>query len=76
MTNIEFHEKTKEIISRFKDGERLFNDSALFNRVVQLLVRDVDIYHLLEQVIQNHEETMTAYTDCLLNSNQTIILKK
>lgn len=69
MTNIEFHEKTKEVISRFKNGERLYNESAVFNKVVQCLVRDMDIYDLFGQVIQSSEDIRKAFEHHLITGN-------
>jgi len=69
MTDIQFHEKTKEVISRFKNGERLYYESAVFNKVVQCLVRDMDIYDLFEQVIQNSEDVTNAFKHHLITGN-------
>lgn len=76
MRDIQFHEKTKEVISRFKNGERLYQQSAVFNRVVQCLVRDMDIYDLLEQVIQNSEDVTQAFTYHLMKGNTHPIFPK
>lgn len=69
MTDIEFHEKTKEVISKFKNGERLYQESAMFNKVVQCLVRDMDIYDLFEQVIQSSEDITNAFKHHLMTGN-------
>ena len=69
MTDIQFHEKTKEVISRFKNGERLYQESAVFNQVVQCLVRDMDIYDLFEQVIQNSEDITKAFQHHIMIGN-------
>lgn len=69
MTDIQFHEKTKEVISRFKNGERLYQESAVFNQVVQCLVIDMDIYDLFEQVIQNSEDITKYYKSISASHN-------
>ena len=69
MTDIQFNEKTKEVISRFKNGERLYQESAVFNKVVQCLVRDMDIYDLFEQVIQSSEDIRKAFEHHLMTGN-------
>jgi len=74
MNHIQFNNKTKEVISRFKNGEKLYNESSVFNKVVQCLVRDMDIYDLLEQVIQISEDTHKALEHQLLNNNQRPIM--
>lgn len=44
MTEQEFYQKTDECIARFKNGKERYKTSATFNRVIQMLVRDVDPY--------------------------------
>lgn len=61
MSNQEFHQKTKEVICRFKNGEELYHKSALFNMVVQMLVRGADIYETMEQLIYTTEDTQKAF---------------
>lgn len=73
MTDIQFHEKTKEVISRFKNGERLYRESSVFNKVVQCLVRDMDIYDLLEQVIQSSEDVTKAFQHHLMMGTVDLI---
>lgn len=76
MTDIEFYEKTKQVISRFKNGQRLYNESATFNKAVQCLVRDMDIYDLLEQVIQNSEDISKAFAHHLNNGNISYLVNR
>lgn len=61
MTDLEIYNKTDMIISKFKNGEELYRKSALFNRSVQMLVRGVDVYDLIENLIQVTEDTQKAF---------------
>ena len=68
MNDIEFHNKTKEVISKFKNGDILYRESATFNKVVQCLVRDMNIYDLLEQIVQHSEDITKAFEQHLMNN--------
>lgn len=69
MTDLEFHNKTIEVISRFKNGQKLYRESATFNKVVQCLVRDMDIYDLLEQVVLNSDSITDAFKHHLITGD-------
>jgi len=51
MGELEKFNKTKEVVAKFNNGEKLYQESALFNQVVQMLVREVDVYEVIEQLI-------------------------
>jgi len=73
MKDIERYNKTKEIVSKFKDGEKRYRESALFNQVVQMLVRDVDPYDVINQLIQVTEDTQEAQKQYMLRSTSPIL---
>jgi hypothetical protein len=56
----EEYQKTKELIGKFKNGERLYRESALFNRVIQSMVRGVSELEIIEQLIHITNDTIKA----------------
>lgn len=69
MTPEENYKKTDEVISKFRNGQDLFRKSPLFNRAVQMLVRDVDPYELIAHLIQVTEDTQKALENQILRRN-------
>lgn len=59
----ETHNKIKYILSKFPDGEKRFRESAIFNKVIQCLIRDVDPMVIIDQLIDTTERTQKAFTD-------------
>lgn len=57
----EFYRKTDECIARFKNGKEKYKTSVTFNRVVQMLVRDVDPYEIIEQLCQMSNDQTKAF---------------
>lgn len=53
--------KTNEYITKFKDGEKRYRESPLFNQVIQMLVRDVDPIDIIDQLIHTTEDTQRAF---------------
>lgn len=60
MTPLERHTKKNELITKFKNGEKRYQESALFNRVIQMLVRDADVYEIIGQLINVAEDSQKA----------------
>ena len=54
------YEKTKEFISKFPNGEQLYRESALFNRIIQSMVRGVSEIEIIEQLIRITEDSIKA----------------
>lgn len=53
--------KTNEYVAKFKDGEKRYRESPLFNQVIQMLVRDVDPIDVINQLIHTTEDTQRAF---------------
>ncbi len=60
MTEEERYNKTSEIIAKFKNGMKRYRTSALFNQVVQSLVRGADPIDIIDQLITTTEDTGQA----------------
>lgn len=60
MTEEERYNKTSEVIARFKNGMKRYRTSALFNQVVQMLVRDVDPLDVIIYLTITAEDTTQA----------------
>jgi len=60
MTEEEHYNKTSETIAKFKNGEKRYKTSALFNTVVQMLVRGEDPLEVIDQLITTAEDANKA----------------
>lgn len=65
MREKDFYLKTDECITRFKNGKERYNTSATFNRVVQMLVRDMDPYEVIDQLCQMSDDQAKAFEQYL-----------
>lgn len=72
MTEQEYYNKTEEILSKFKNGEELYNKSALFNRTVQMIVRGVTEFEVIEQLIQITEDNTKAFEQYIIRATRPI----
>jgi len=61
MNEIELYKKTDECIAKFKNGKERYKQSATFNRVIQMLVRDVDPYEIIDQLCQTIDDIQKAF---------------
>ena len=61
MKQEEIYLKTSEYIAKFKNGEKKYHESVLFNRVINMLVRDVDPIDVIDQLITVAENTQRAF---------------
>lgn len=66
------YKKTNEVISKFKNGKELYMKSPMFNMVVQMIVRDVSLYDIIETIVTTVDDTQKAFEHHLINSHQSI----
>lgn len=77
MKQEEFYLKTSEYITKFKDGEKRYRESPLFNQVIQMLIRDVDPIDIIDQLIQTTENTQKAFDEYMVRDYpMSYIIKK
>ena len=57
---IDFHTKVDEIINKFNNGRELYKRNALFNRCVQMLVRDENPYDLILRLVHMADDCQNA----------------
>ena len=77
MDEYKFYYKTNEYITKFKDGEKRYRESPLFNQVIQMLVRDVDPIDIIDQLIQTIENTQKAFEEYMIRDYlMSYIIKK
>jgi len=69
------YNKTEEIINKFKNGKEKYQKSALFNRVVQMLVRDVDVYYLINDLINIAEDSTKALEQYMYRDTRPMITR-
>lgn len=68
------YRKTEEIINRFKNGKERYKRSALFNKVVQMLVRDVDEYEIIDDLINVAQDSTSALEQYIYRDTRPIII--
>jgi hypothetical protein len=52
--------KTDEVLNKFKNGKKMFNESSLFNIVVQQLIRNANPYDIIEELCQINTDMSKA----------------
>jgi hypothetical protein len=57
----EYFKKTEECIFKFKNGRERYRQSPTFNVVVQMLVRGIDPYDVIDQLCQSMDDTQEAF---------------
>ena len=68
MDRHEFYKKTDETIAKFKNGRERYNNSATFNRVVQMLVRGEDPLEIIDQLSMSIDDKNKAFEQYILRS--------
>lgn len=63
------YKKTEDCISRFKNGKERYHKSPTFNRVVQMLVRDMDPYDIIDQLCLAIDDQNNAFEQYMINSD-------
>ena len=74
MTESEFYNKTDEVVSKFKNGKELYQKSALFNRSVQMLVRGVTEYELIEHLIYITEDSTKSFEEYIQRDRRPMMI--
>jgi hypothetical protein len=74
--NQEIYNKTTEVLKNFKDSEKRMMTSPLFNRVVQMLARDVNVYDVINELITITEDTNRAFEQYILRDTRPISFSK
>lgn len=70
-----FYLKTSEYITKFKDGEKRYRESPLFNQVIQMLIRDVNPIDIIDQLIQTTENTQKAFEEYMVRDKSPMSYK-
>lgn len=76
MRQEEIYLKTSEYITKFKNGEKRYRESPLFNQVIQMLVRDVNPIDIIDQLIQTIENTQKAFEEYMVRDYPMSYKKK
>ena len=75
MNEMDFYKKTEECIAKFKNGKERYRTSATFNRVVQMLVRDVDPYDVIDHLCEVSDDTQKAFEQFALEAQAQCVYK-
>lgn len=76
MRQKDFYAKTDECISRFKNGKDRYRNSPTFNKVVQMLVRDIDPYDIIDQLCQSLDDQSKAFEQYILRDTRSMTIFK
>jgi len=63
------YQKTDECIDRFKNGRERYKTSPVFNMVIQMLVRDMDPYEIIDQLCQTNDDQRKAFEQYVMRDN-------
>jgi len=74
MNEMEFYKKTDECIAKFKNGKERYQQSATFNRAVQMLVRDVDPYDIIDQLCQMTDDNQKAFEQYIHRDTKPMVM--
>ena len=74
-TQQERYKKTDEMLAKFPDGKRRFRESALFNKVIQTLIRDGDPFVIIDQLINSAEDSQKALEQYMNRTTPSISIK-
>lgn len=73
MIEEEHYRKTSETIAKFKNGEKRYRTSVLFNIAVQMLVRGEDPFEVIDQLITATEDTNKALIQYMYRDTRPIV---
>lgn len=76
MTEQEHYRKTDECIAQFKNGKELYQKSALFNSIVQVLVRGQSPYEVIEMLIQQSEDNHNAMVQYIHRDTRPMVMSR
>lgn len=66
--------KTKEILQKFTDGESKYKESALFHRVIEMLVRNQDPFDIIEKLLDMNADLLAKYLDYVQRDTRPMII--
>lgn len=52
-----------ELISKFKDGEKRYRESALFHKVIDTMLHGVSEINIIDELIIMNDSTMEVFQD-------------
>ncbi len=74
--DLEQYRKTDEIISKFKKGQERYLRSPLFNKVVQMMVRGIEPFDIIDQLICMNEDTSNAFQQYMHRDTRPVMIEK
>jgi len=75
MNQQEQYQKTLEMLKHFPDYETKYKHSAMFHKVIQMLVRLDNPYLVIDQLIIASEDIQRAFEQYIINDNRPYNLK-
>lgn len=66
MEREDFYKKTDEVMGKFKHSKELYHSSAVFHSIVQSMVRGVNEYDIIEQLILMMEDNTKAMQNYII----------
>jgi hypothetical protein len=75
MENTDEYRKTDKMIAKFKNGKKRYATSPLFNKVIQMLVRGLDPYEVIDQLCQQNEDTNNSFNQYVLRDTRPLRIR-
>jgi hypothetical protein len=73
---LEWESKTIEILRKFNNGEINYKESALFNTVIETLVRGCDEYKIIDMLIEINIDLNSRFEEYIKTSHRPLIIPK
>ena len=74
MTDQDFYKKTDEYIAKFQNGKERYHKSPTFNRVIQMFVRGVDVYDVVDQLCHIIDDQSNAFAQYVLRDTRPMFI--
>ena len=75
MSTRERYYKITELLKEFKNGEKLYRESAMFHQAIQMMADGLTPYEAMEQIIMACERTQHAFKDYMMRDTRPITIK-
>lgn len=69
------YNKRNELLSKFMDGGRRYNNEQLFRNIIECLVRDADPFEIIEKLIDINKDLQDRIKEYLLYHAYPTLIK-
>ncbi|HMT01696.1 MAG TPA: hypothetical protein PKD00_00060 [Burkholderiales bacterium] len=74
MNSQERYNKITELLSKFKNGEKLYNQNATFNLIINQMVHGVNEFEIIEQLVLQINTLQQIFEDYINRDTRPFII--